>query len=108
MDEIDDRRGSGRVYIMTTATLEVNGQSIEATAMDISATGISVWAPEGVNPSGPIGLQFEIDEKGPIKLTGVLARQFESDGGSVWGIHFEGVDPAITKRLEAYVESLAD
>ena len=106
MDEIDDRRGSGRVYIMTTATLDVGGQTIEATAMDVSATGISVWAPEGVDPSGPIGITFQIDDAGPIRLTGILARQFESDGGSVWGIHFEGVDPSVTKRLEAYVESV--
>lgn len=106
MDEIDDRRGSGRVYIMTTVSLQVGGQTVEATAMDLSLTGISVWAPEGISPSGPLKVTMQIDDPGPITLDGTVARQFESDGGSVWGIHFENVDPAITARIEAYVTSL--
>ena len=106
MDEIDDRRGSGRVYIMTTATLIVDGATIEATAMDLSISGISVWAPEGVSAAGLHGVRIEIDDKGIIELDGRVARQFESDGGAVWGIQFQHVPDAVTARLEAYVTSM--
>jgi hypothetical protein len=106
MDEIDDRRGSGRVYIMNTVSLVIGGQTLEATAMDLSMTGVSVWAPEGVDPSGGLTVTLQIDDPGPITLQGKVARKFESDGGSVWGIHFENVDPAITARIEAYVTSM--
>jgi hypothetical protein len=106
MDEIDDRRGSGRVYIMTTVRLEIGGQTLDATAMDLSLTGVSVWAPEGVEPKGPLTIGMEIDDAGPLKLQGTVARQFESDGGSVWGIHFENVDPAVTARIDAYITSM--
>ena len=107
MDEIDDRRGSGRVYIMTTVGLEVGGQTMDATAMDLSLTGVSVWAPEGVSPGGVLKVTMQIDDTGPITLEGTVARQFESDGGSVWGIHFQNVDPAITARIEAYLTTMA-
>lgn len=106
MDEIDDRRGSGRVYILTTVNIELNGRSMEATALDLSVSGISIWAPEGEDASGPIKIEMVIDDHGPMVLTGKVARQFESDGGAVWGIAFQGVDAAITARLEAYLATL--
>ncbi len=107
MDEIDDRRGSGRVYILTTVSIELNGRVMDATALDLSVSGISIWAPEGETANGPIKIKMVIDDHGPLLVTGKLAREFESDGGSVWGIAFQGIDDGVTKRLEAYLETLA-
>ncbi len=106
MDEIDDRRGSDRVYIMTTVKLAIDGETVEATALDLSVSGVSVWAPEVRAPAGALGIEMVIDAAGPLRLTGKLARQFESDGGSVWGIAFDGVDAGTLQRLERYLATL--
>ena len=36
-----------------------------------------------------------------------MAREYESDGGSVWGLSFEYVPPEIAARIESYLESLS-
>lgn len=106
MDEIDDRRGSGRVYILTTVDIELNGKALQATALDLSVSGISIWAPEGEDSSSPIQIKMQIDDQGPITVTGKVARQFESDGGAVWGIAFQDLADGIEQRLEAYLATL--
>jgi c-di-GMP-binding flagellar brake protein YcgR len=106
MDEIDDRRGSGRVYIMTSVKLEIAGQTLDATALDLSQTGVSVWAPEGQSAPDTLSITMVMDDKGPMTLSGRVARQFESDGGSVWGIAFDGVQPDQQARLDAYLATL--
>lgn len=106
MDEIDDRRGSGRVYIMTTATLEFDGHTVQATAMDLSLSGLAVWAPEGATPGGNVLIKMEIDGQGIFEVDATLARQFESDGGAVWGLAFQGIDAAKHARLDAYLKTL--
>lgn len=106
MDEIDDRRGSGRVHIMTTATLDLAGRTVQATAMDLSLSGISVWAPSGETPSARLKVTIEIDDRGPMCIEGQLARQFESDGGAVWGIAFVGLGTADHARIDAYLRTL--
>jgi hypothetical protein len=75
--------------------------------MDLSHRGLSVWAP-GKAPQTPLRITMAIDGR-PVILKGRVARQFESDGGAVWGIEFADADGDDQESLEivsAYVDAL--
>jgi c-di-GMP-binding flagellar brake protein YcgR len=105
-EEFVDRRGDERQSVMLTVEIDLGGAQMTATSMDLSASGISVWAPDGIKPLGEFNVSFEFDRRGPITLPARVAREYESDGGSVWGLAFGYVPPEIAARIESYLESL--
>lgn len=89
--------------------LEYGGHSVRVPAMDLSHHGLSVWAP-GKAPQTPLRITMAIDNR-PVILKGRVARQFESDGGAVWGIEFApaeggGDDQENLEIVSAYVDAL--
>lgn len=74
-------------------------------AMDLSRRGLSVWAP-GKAPQTPLRITMAIQDR-PVILKGRIARQFESDGGAVWGIEFAEDDHEEDLQIVTdYVDSL--
>jgi c-di-GMP-binding flagellar brake protein YcgR len=105
-EELVDRRRDDRFSVMTSVEIDLGGARLSATAMDMSVSGISVWAPDGVKPLGEFTIVLDIDKRGPIELGARVAREYESDGGSVWGLAFTYVPPEIAARIESYLEKL--
>lgn len=92
-DEIDVRR-SERVSLSREVLLEC---TMRVNAMDLSAEGVSVWVPE-LNTDEPVRITMAIDGR-PILLTGRVVRQFESDGGAVWGLEFTSFENDESQRI---------
>lgn len=107
LDESERRRGP-RVPVMRDATVELGDGQVTATILDVGSGGISIWGP-GEAPDGPIGVRLRLEEdRDPLQLTGMVVRQFESDGGSVWGLAFTDLDAASRERLMAFVDRHAE
>ena len=106
MAELAERRDAPRVSLLSEVTVELpTGREVSATALDISVTGISVWAP-GVAPRQPVKVRLElVDGSTPIEVSARVAREIESDGGSVWGLEFQSVDEETRVRLDAFVNN---
>lgn len=93
---------------MRDAMVELGDGQVTATILDVGTGGISIWGP-GEAPDGPIGVRIQLEEdRDPLELTGVVVRQFESDGGAVWGMAFTDLDADSAQRLMAFVEGHAD
>lgn len=70
--------------------------------MDLSRRGVSVWAP-GKATHEPLRITMAIGDR-PVILRGRVARQFESDGGAVWGIEFYADVTADEENLQIVSE----
>ena len=80
-----------------------NGEVVGATAMDLSETGVSVWA-TGHKPNAALRVRLPLnDGLDSLEVDGAIAREFRSDGGSVWGIEFSGLDDGARMRLKLYI-----
>lgn len=88
---------------MVAVTIRHRDGVTHATSLDISETGMAVWA-DGDAPLGRVELLFELDAS-PVHLVGHIARQFQSDGGAVWGIAFDSLDRARLRVIERYIFS---
>jgi c-di-GMP-binding flagellar brake protein YcgR len=104
MADLAERRDATRVSLLSEVTIELpTGREVSATALDLSVSGISVWAP-GIAPRQPVKVRLELaDDSAPIELAARVAREFESDGGSVWGLEFQGLDDETRERLVDFV-----
>jgi hypothetical protein len=60
-----------------------------------------VWAPYKA-PAGALILRLSLGEE-ELTLQGRVAREFESDGGAVWGIEFFGLDARAAEMLNRYI-----
>lgn len=96
-----ERRNSQRASLMTEVEVEFGGRTLTTTALDISRTGLSVWAPEAA-PGVDLVLRFEF-EGSPLSIRGQVAREFHSDGGAVWGVAFLELDEQLEARFIDYV-----
>ncbi len=101
MTDDDERRNSERASLMTEVEVEFGGQTLTTTALDISRTGLSVWAPEAA-PGVELVLRFEL-EGSRLTVRGHVAREFHSDGGAVWGMAFLDLDEQLEARFVEYV-----
>lgn len=88
MGDHSEGRLARRVSVSHEVILEYGGRCMRVPAMDLSRRGISVWAP-GKAPGETLRITMAVDNR-PVILRGRVARQFESDGGAVWGIEFYG------------------
>ncbi len=104
MADLAERRDATRVSLLSEVTVELpTGREVSATALDVSISGLSVWAP-GVAPRQPVKVRLElVDGSAPIVVAARVAREFESDGGSVWGLEFQAVDEPTRERLSLFV-----
>jgi len=108
MAEHADGRRAQRVSVSHEVILEYGGRSMRVPAMDLSRRGVSVWAP-GKAPQTPLRITMAIADR-PVVLRGRVARQFESDGGAVWGIEFasdEGGDQENLQIVTEFVDARA-
>lgn len=103
MDE--SRRSAPRVSYMKEVRVEHAGMTTTFTALDLSTGGIGLWGSDECPSSCSLALPLEDDEE-EVVLRGEVARRFQSDGGSVWGIRFVDVQPAVERRLAALVSRL--
>ena len=103
--ESAERREAPRVSMFSSLELVLpNGEIVGATAMDVSETGVSIWA-TGERPNASFRIRLPLDDGlDPLEVDGVIAREFRSDGGSVWGIEFQGLSEGAKMRLKLYVE----
>jgi hypothetical protein len=102
MDD-ETRRGGDRVSYMHEVLLDYEGTKMTLNALDISADGVGVWGPASC-PAGAFKLSLPLDDQlGPLLVDGKVARQFQSDGGAVWGITFLNMSESAKQRLEAYI-----
>jgi len=102
MDETE-RRGAARAHVMVDVKIVGEQRTIQATSLDLSPTGISVWADDGHAPRGELELTFDLDGT-QLNAKGRMARSFQSDGGAVWGIEFSPLDPATKIRLLNFLD----
>ncbi len=109
MTDEPDRRTSPRASLFSGIRVVLpDGNEIEATAFDIGRRGISIWA-SGVRPQGRIRLTIPLEEgEAPLVVDGRVVREFESDGGAVWGIEFADLPPEAAERLERFVAARAE
>ncbi len=106
MSDETERRTSPRASLFSGISIVLpDGTVREATAFDIGRRGISIWA-EGVRPQGAIRLTIPLADGGPdLVVEGHVVREFESDGGAVWGIEFTNLAPADADRITRFVEA---
>ena len=98
-----ENRGSDRVSVMTEVEIDVGGEVIKVTTMDLGLGGLSVWAPYA-SPGGPVVVRLPLDDGiAPLTLPSRIAREFQSDGGAVWGLAFDGLDSTQRARLEVFL-----
>jgi hypothetical protein len=98
-----ESRASERVSIMTEVEIDVRGDVLSVTTLDLGDGGLSVWAPYA-SPGGPVRVRLPLDDNlPPLEVAGRIAREYQSDGGSVWGIAFEALDPRDKARLQAFL-----
>ena len=70
--------------------------------------GIAIWGP-GPAPKGPIKITMELEDASiTFEVDGEVVREFESDGGAVWGVAFRGVDDTTRDKLRAVVSGRAE
>jgi c-di-GMP-binding flagellar brake protein YcgR len=101
MDE--SRRSSNRVSYMSEVCLDQQGEKLSLSALDISAVGVGLWGPANC-PQGVFEISLPLDDGAEaLKVMAEVARQFHSDGGSVWGVRFISLDDVAKRRLKAYV-----
>ena len=98
-----ERRGAERAHVMVDVTIIGEARTIQATSLDLSPTGISVWADDGNAPRGELELKFDLDGTS-LETRGRLARSFQSDGGAVWGIEFSKLDPSTKYALDSFLD----
>lgn len=102
MDD-ESRRGGDRVSYMHEVLLNYEGTKMTLNALDLSPQGVGVWGPASC-PAGPFKLSLPLDDSlGPLVVDAKVARQFQSDGGAVWGIHFIDLDDEAKRRLADYI-----
>lgn len=102
MDDTDGRQAE-RVALSREVLLEL---TMRVNAMDLSSKGISVWVPE-MNTNEPIRVTIAIDGR-PLVLSGRVVRQFDSDGGAIWGLEFNSSENDESHRiLSEFVDSQA-
>ncbi len=99
-----ERRDAPRVSLLSAVELVLpNNKVVGATAMDMSETGVSVWA-TGQRPNGVLRVRLPLEDGlAVLEVNGSIVREFRSDGGSVWGIEFQGLDDGVRTRLKLYV-----
>jgi hypothetical protein len=64
-----------------------DGEAVAATALDLSETGVAVWA-TGERPLGTVRVRINLGGPRETLLEARVAREFRSDGGAVWGLEF--------------------
>jgi hypothetical protein len=88
---------------MSEVLLDYEGTKMTLNALDLSADGVGVWGPAQC-PAGAFKLSLPLDDAlGTLTVDAKVARQFQSDGGSVWGITFIDLDVAAKQRLRSYI-----
>lgn len=102
MTDDSDRRGTERVSLMDAVTIDHGTGAFEASCINLSSSGISVWAPYAA-PAGALVLTLTLGGQRHT-LHGRIAREFVSDGGAVWGIEFFGVDARTQEILTRFVQ----
>ena len=70
-----------------TVTLEHAGETSEVSGIDLSASGVSVWAPAS-RMGDDVRVTLSFEDWLVVTLEGRVVRQFGDDGGSLWGIEF--------------------
>ncbi len=95
-----ERRESDRVSIMSAIQIQFNAKTVDATALNISRSGIAVWGPHPA-PKAKMQLNFSLDGD-IIGVEGKVAREFMSDGGSVWGIEFANLSPELQGKIDQF------
>lgn len=99
-----DGRRAPRVSVSQEVVIEYGDRRLRATAMDVSERGMSVWVSDKA-PHEPLRITMAVDNR-PVILSGQVAREFESDGGGVWGIEFEAhEDTESYQILKAVIEA---
>lgn len=103
--DMDDkeRRGAVRAHVMVDVKIVGEQRTIQATSLDLSPSGISVWADDGHAPQGTLELSFDL-EGTSLSAKGRLARSFQSDGGAVWGIEFADLDAGTKYQLNSFLD----
>ena len=92
-----------RVSYTDDVVVEDKGTATTLSGLDLSAGGLGVWGPAEC-PSGTFKVSFALSDKlERLVVEAKVARQFQSDGGAVWGISFVGLSELAKKRLRAHV-----
>ncbi|GEM_PF-5660671 len=71
------------------------------TSLNLSSSGIALWGPSKA-PTGALRLDLPLGSE-HVQVRGRVVREFESDGGSVWGIEFVGVDAGVRGTIASYI-----
>lgn len=105
-----ERREGERVPIRLTAELVVGAgggevESIRATTVDLSPTGVGVVAPQGLRAGRRLLVLLHLDdEEAPVLAGGVVAAQQGGvRGGSRLGLDLQVIDPRDRERLSRHL-----
>jgi hypothetical protein len=91
------------VSTFSDVTIDLPDQRLSATALDVSEGGLAIWGPKPA-PRARMKITLALeDAKTSFEANGVVVREFDSDGGSVWGVAFLGLDDGAKERLKSYV-----
>jgi len=90
--------------MLKDVTIDLKGETLKGTTMDVSVGGAAIWGPRAA-PHGRMKIQLQLDdeEEATFEVDGVVVREFSSDGGSLWGVAFTGLDDATKERLREFV-----
>jgi hypothetical protein len=96
-----NRRIAPRTPLLETVELVLpDGEAVAATALDLSESGIAIWA-TGERPLGPVRVRLNPGAGDETVLEARVAREFRGDGGAVWGLEFLHLGAADLGTLRA-------
>jgi c-di-GMP-binding flagellar brake protein YcgR len=95
--------------MLKDVTIDLKDETVKGTTVDVSVSGAAIWGPRAA-PHGRMKIQLQLDEEEEttFEVDGVVVREFQSDGGSLWGVAFTGLDQETKERLRQFVEQHAD
>ena len=104
--DLHERRKHERMSVITKALVDVGGERINATSIDVSHAGMALWTKYKA-PEGTVRVALELDGT-PVAVRGQVVRMRRGTGGAVWGIEFESLSEAARSKLEAWIGAEED
>jgi hypothetical protein len=103
-----ERRQELRTRVEGNATVAQPGQAgFDCDLVDLGLRGMAVRA-KHPKPEGFVRISFSVGEPATrFDIDGLVVREEEDDGGSIWAIRFLGLDPSTHARLRSFLLSVA-
>jgi hypothetical protein len=93
-----------RIPLERHAEVLSDGRRVHCWAVDMSLTGMALHCPGYFRMGQPIWVGFDLnDHHGHLALHAVVVRSEPTEGGTLWGVQFKGLDGTLVNCLRAFL-----